>query len=89
MSVSAIYSMLKETILHVLPEIQPQQIEEALSLKDLGANSIDRAEIAILMMERLGLKIPPAELTRVAAIRELAELLSRHHELKSVATSAF
>jgi polyketide biosynthesis acyl carrier protein len=88
MSFSTIYSMIKETILDVLPELQPQQVEEALSLKDLGANSIDRAEIAIQMMERLELKIPPVELTKVATIGELAELLFRHYELSRAAISA-
>ena len=43
-------------------------------LTDLGANSMDRAEIAMLVQESLGLSIPRVELFGPKNIGELADL---------------
>jgi len=43
-------------------------------LVDLGANSVDRAEIAMLVQESLGLVVPRVELFGPKNIGELADL---------------
>lgn len=43
-------------------------------LVDLGANSVDRAEIAMLVQESLGLSVPRVELFGPKNIGELADL---------------
>ena len=45
-----------------------------LRLADLGANSVDRAEIAMLVQESIGLAVPRVELFGPANIGELADL---------------
>jgi polyketide biosynthesis acyl carrier protein len=44
-------------------------------LVELGANSVDRAEIAMLAQESLGLTVPRVELFGPTNIGELADLL--------------
>ena len=46
-----------------------------ISLKDLGANSLDRAEIVTGSMEDLGLSFPMRELAKISNIRELVAFL--------------
>jgi polyketide biosynthesis acyl carrier protein len=43
-------------------------------LADLGANSVDRAEITMLVQESLGLSVPRVELFGPQNIGELADL---------------
>jgi polyketide biosynthesis acyl carrier protein len=44
-------------------------------LQELGANSVDRAEIVTLVLESLALRIPRTELFGPKNIGELAQLL--------------
>jgi polyketide biosynthesis acyl carrier protein len=44
-------------------------------LADLGANSVDRADIVMLVQESLGLSVPRVELFGPKNIGELADLL--------------
>lgn len=46
-------------------------------LADLGANSVDRAEIAMLVQESLGLSVPRVDLFGPTNIGELADLFLR------------
>ncbi|SPF40799.1 Acyl carrier protein [Candidatus Desulfosporosinus infrequens] len=74
MSKESVFQVIKESIVDILPEISTNQIEIALSLQDLGANSIDRMDIIIRSMESLGVKIPLVELARVSNIQGLVDL---------------
>jgi polyketide biosynthesis acyl carrier protein len=49
---------IRESILEIFPTLSSTQITEEDSLKNLGANSIDRAEIIMLTLGRLQLKVP-------------------------------
>lgn len=59
----------------VLPELEDHQFQVADSLRELGANSIDRSEIVMLTLETLALKIPMIEVAKAENIGELAGLL--------------
>jgi polyketide biosynthesis acyl carrier protein len=70
---AAVLRMVQE----VLPGTTEQDLRAAATLTDLGATSIDRAEIAVGAMEALGLRLQPAAFLGVATIAELVELLAR------------
>ena len=58
----------------IVPGLDAHRFVAADRLVDLGANSVDRAEIAMLVQESLGLSIPRVELFGPTNIGELAEL---------------
>ena len=58
----------------ILPGLDSHDFVESDRLTDLGANSVDRAEIAMLVQETLSLKISRVELFGPKNIGELAEL---------------
>lgn len=59
----------------VLPALEDHRFVAEDSLKDLGANSIDRAEILAEVLSELNLAIPRVELFGPRNIGELADLL--------------
>ena len=58
----------------VLPGLDSHQFAASDRLTDLGANSIDRAEIAMLVQDSLSISIPRVELFGPKNIGELADL---------------
>jgi polyketide biosynthesis acyl carrier protein len=58
----------------VLPDLGPHPFAASDRLADLGANSVDRAEIAMLVQQSLNLSIPRVELFGPKNIGELADL---------------
>jgi polyketide biosynthesis acyl carrier protein len=60
----------------VMPQLQGKDIKAANSLEELGANSMDRADIVVMTLEKLGLDISLTEVFGPRNIGELAELLS-------------
>lgn len=58
----------------ILPGLDEHRFDDADRLADLGANSVDRAEIAMLVQESLGLSVARVELFGPKNIGELAEL---------------
>lgn len=72
-----IFTILRRCVLAVLPELEGRNITPQDSLKELGANSIDRAEIIIQTLANLDLKIP---LLALGAARNMSELVNLMHE---------
>ena len=60
----------------VLPDLGTRPLGAIDSLRELGANSIDRAEILMLTTATLGLRIPLIELSQPRNLGELAALLA-------------
>lgn len=58
----------------ILPELESHKFVASDRLADLGANSVDRAEITMLVQESLKLTIPRVELFGPRNIGELADL---------------
>jgi polyketide biosynthesis acyl carrier protein len=66
----------------ILPGLDDHQFVASDRLVDLGANSVDRAEIAMMVQETLGLTVSRVELFGPKNIGELADLfLSKLHVL--------
>ena len=70
-----VFQVVKKNIFEVLPFLSDKDIYIENNLKDLGANSIDRVEIATLSMEDLNVKIPPIEFGDVKNLEGLVNLL--------------
>ncbi|MBA3720782.1 MAG: acyl carrier protein [Parachlamydiaceae bacterium] len=59
----------------VLPELENHPFQRNDQLKELGANSIDRAEIVTMTLESLALKIPRVGLFGATNLGELVDIL--------------
>jgi polyketide biosynthesis acyl carrier protein len=78
MDEEAIFAIVRKNVLTVMPGLAPTDITPDRSLKDLGANSIDRVEVATYSMEDLRVKIPPQELVAAANLGDLVRVLHSH-----------
>ncbi len=74
-----VLEVVRRTTLEVLPEIDPGQVAmDGTTLTDLGANSIDRADIVTMAMEALAITVPVSEFKGVQDIRSLVSVLMDH-----------
>ncbi len=70
-----IFSVVKDAIADVLPDVDSEAISIEQNLKSLGANSIDRTEIVMSSMEKLGIKLPLVSFGGVENIEEMVDVL--------------
>ncbi|MCF6336408.1 MAG: acyl carrier protein [Gammaproteobacteria bacterium] len=70
-----IFSVVKEAIADVLPDVDTEAVSIEQNLKSLGANSIDRTEIVMSSMEKLGIKLPLVSFGGVENIEEMVDIL--------------
>jgi polyketide biosynthesis acyl carrier protein len=74
-----IFNVIVQNSREVIPELEVYCFVDRDRLADLGANSIDRADIIMMTLESLSLKIPLVELGRVKDLGELADVLYEKH----------
>ncbi|MCB0191368.1 MAG: acyl carrier protein [Anaerolineae bacterium] len=77
MTQDEVFNVVKKNIRDVLAHLNGHEIPIEASLKDLGANSLDRADITIQCMEDLQIKIPLVEFGGINNIEGLVKLLTR------------
>ncbi|MEE4561232.1 acyl carrier protein [Paenibacillus polymyxa] len=70
-----VFEIVKGCICEVLPELNDHQFQYDDRLVDLGADSVDRADIVMKSMEALSLNTPRVELSGVKNVGELADAL--------------
>jgi polyketide biosynthesis acyl carrier protein len=75
LSVADIVSIIAKHTGAIVPELRDHQFRGEDRLSELGANSIDRAEIVVLTLSSLSLRIPLVATLQARNIGELAELL--------------
>jgi polyketide biosynthesis acyl carrier protein len=73
-----VFAVVRDTVLEVLPDLDAADIGIDGTLTDLGANSIDRADIVTMAQERLGIVVPVAQFRGVADIGALVEVLRQN-----------
>ena len=73
-SKSEILELIAQHTRELLPGLDAHTFVESDRLVDLGANSVDRAEIAMMVQESLGLSVSRVELFGPKNIGELADL---------------
>jgi polyketide biosynthesis acyl carrier protein len=67
--------LVQETVVAILPQVPPGQITGDKHLKDLGADSVDRVEIIMALIDALGIQEPMARFSTVPDIDALVDLL--------------
>jgi len=70
-----IFDIIVRHTCEVIPALQDHHFQEDDSLRDLGANSIDRSEIVMMTLESLSLNIPLILIARAQNIGELATII--------------
>ena len=75
MTKEAIFEIVKRNLLEILPDLSADKIDPSQSMKDLGANSVDRLDVIIQTKEELGLKFPLHELGTVENMQGLIDFL--------------
>jgi len=74
MNKTKLLELIAQRTREVLPGLDAHEFVSSDRLTDLGANSVDRAEIAMLVQESLNISIPRIELFGPKNIGELADL---------------
>lgn len=69
-----IFSVIKKHLVNTVDGVDPDAIDPSLSMKDLGANSLDMVEVVSLSMRELRIKIPRSELTKLENMQGLVDL---------------
>jgi polyketide biosynthesis acyl carrier protein len=82
MNKEEIFKLIAKHTCEVIPELEGREFKYDDRLVDLGANSIDRAEIVAMTMESLSLQLPRVELFGAKNMGELADIL--HGKLQSI-----
>jgi polyketide biosynthesis acyl carrier protein len=75
MNVQDIFEVIIRHVRDVIPGLAGHAFSFTDSLRELGANSVDRSEIIALTLESLCLNIPLIEVARAQNIGELASIL--------------
>ncbi len=72
MSKEKIFEIIVRHTREVVPRLEDHQFQPSDSLRALGANSVDRADIIMMTLESLALNIPLIEIAKADNIGELA-----------------
>jgi thioesterase domain-containing protein/acyl carrier protein len=70
-----VFDVVKGHVLRVLPDLRAEAITLDARLKDLGANSLDRIEVATCAMEELDINVPRTRLAGVDSLGGLVDAL--------------
>lgn len=76
MTREAVLAVVTKHILDVSEDIKPgETIDPAVSMKDLGINSLDIVEVVSASMRELKVKVPRSELSKLTNIEGLVDML--------------
>lgn len=77
------FTVIKQIIVEVIPELSNKTIVINDSLREIGANSIDRAEILIKCMAATQLTVPLTEFAGAKNIEELVDIFLKQLQMKN------
>ncbi|MFF4407207.1 acyl carrier protein [Streptomyces sp. NPDC001262] len=75
MTIQEVFDLVVKHTCEVMPELDGHTFAATDSLRGLGANSMDRAEIIMMTLEALSVTIPLVELAGANNVGELAKLI--------------
>lgn len=75
MDKQAVFEVIVHHLRDVIPEVGEREITYADSLRELGANSVDRSEIIMAAREDLSLDMSLVAFAKAESIGELAEIM--------------
>ena len=82
MSREEIFAVVRAHIVTIVDGVQPDAIREEISLRALGADSLQIVEVVSRSMKELRLKVPRTELSRAENLSHLLDLFEKaaaHH----------
>ena len=76
MNQEEVFATFKSVFEEIVPDVDARQITLEHSMRDLGANSIDRAEILTETMEKLDIALPMVSFGSARNIGEIVAIMS-------------
>lgn len=73
---AAVVGAVRDVLATILPGLDPHQVGGHRHLRDLGADSVDRVEIILGLMERLGVDEPLASFSDLPDVDALVAFLT-------------
>ncbi|WP_089156254.1 phosphopantetheine-binding protein [Micromonospora sp. NBS 11-29] len=73
-----IFAVIRRNLIEVVPELAGSPITPEQSMRDLGANSIDRLDVVIAAQDDLGIKVPASELAKADSLGALSRIFSEY-----------
>lgn len=70
-----IYAVVVKHLVDAVEDLDPAMIDPTLSMKDLGADSLDIVEVVSRTMRELKIKVPRSELSKLTNINGLVDML--------------
>lgn len=70
-----VYGVVKKHLLEICPDISGDQVARDVSMKVLGASSLDMVEVVSCSMRELGVRVARQELSDIKDIGGLVDLL--------------
>ncbi|SFD21672.1 polyketide biosynthesis acyl carrier protein [Chitinophaga sp. CF118] len=70
-----IVKLIVGNLVEIIPELSEGSVSLDETFVDMGANSIDRAELIMLTLERLDLEVSRIEFVSAQTVNELADLI--------------
>jgi acyl carrier protein len=70
-----IFVVVRNHICSIVETVDPAMVTREVSMKDLGASSLDMVEVVSCSMRELRVRVPRSELSKVSNIGGLVDLL--------------
>lgn len=72
-----IFAVVRANILTIVENVRADAIAEDISMRDLGADSLQIVEVVSRSMKELRLKVPRTELSRASNLGDLLDLFEK------------
>jgi acyl carrier protein len=72
-----IFAVVRKNIVNIVEGVSEDAVSEEISMRDLGADSLQIVEVVSRSMKELRLKVPRTELSRATNLRELLDLFEK------------
>ncbi len=79
-----IFSVIQANMRTIIPTINGQEIVDAKSMRDYGADSLEMVEVVSRSMKQLKIKVPRARLVPVTNLRELVDVFEEESKKQTV-----
>ena len=70
----SVFQVVKKNVLEIIPDLEPSVVTIDKSLKQLGANSLDRVDVASMTMDDLNISMSMMELADVGNLADLVDI---------------
>lgn len=77
MTRSEIFEVVRSNVEKVLDGVSRESVSEEVSLRDLGADSLQIVEVVSRSMKELRLRVPRTDLSRATNLRDLVDLFEK------------